>query len=243
MKHSNVHSIFGSHREKNLFQRQFVCHMSALPEPEDPTGNKIYEAKYFLHQIKNRRDAYLSGQCDNELCLRLFKYYLSAFLCSARSILDYMKMQYMLDGTSAFKKFHDGYMQRNKKFKELRFFNDIRVENVHYKFGDKEPYKVKQREQVNTRLEVGMLLEGADGSKTSTPPLQESSVLETSTKANLSQRVPIELLFLRQDGFLDRDTEVVEFCTRQLKTMIELVELCKKDKFTVDELDSFPPHS
>jgi len=227
--------------------------MPTLSEHGDATRNKIDEAEYFLHQIKDRRDAYLSGQYDNEICLRLFTYHLSAFLCSARSILDYMKMQYKL-GDVYEKKFRSNskYMQKDGKFKELKFFDEIRVENVHYKFGNKEPYKIKQRDQVNLCLgayiclESSELLTGSDESRSdSTQPLQQNMQYSpSSTKEDLvSQRIPIELLFLKQAGFLDKDTEVIEFCTRQLKTMIELVELCEKGKFTEKELDSFPSTS
>ncbi len=211
--------------------------MPLLPEALDATRDKISEAEYFLRQVEDRRDAYLSGQFNNNVCLLLFKYYLSAFLCSARSVIDYMKMQYKLDGALAFRKFHDEYMQKNKKFKEMRFFNDIRTENVHYKFGDKESYKVKQRDRVNTTLSADLIIAGPDESKVGAPLLQDISEKETSIKEDLPPRVPIELLFLKKDGFLDQDTEVVEFCTRQLGTMIKLVELCENNKFTADELD------
>jgi len=216
--------------------------MPSLPEPKDATRNKINEAKYFLWQVENRRDAYLNGQGDNELCLHLFQYFFSAFLCSARSILDYMKMQFKLNGTLAYRKFDDGYMQKDGKFKELRFFSNIRVENIHYKFGNKEPYKVKQRDQVNSHIGAYMLLEKSDESKSASTQLSQESMqdLEISTQESLApQRVPIELLFLKQQGFLDRDTEVIEFCTRQLNTMIGLVELCEKGIFTVEELNTF----
>lgn len=215
--------------------------MPILPEPKDATRDKINEARYFLQQLEYRRDAYLSGQGDSEVCLLLFRYYLSAFLCSARSILDYMKNQYSLEGKPAFRKFDGRCMQRNGKFREFKFFNDIRVENVHYKYGIKEPYKVKQRDQYILTPIATMLLVGSDEDCTSNPVLQQSIPnLQPSTQESLiSQKLPIELLFLKQDGFLDQDIEVIEFCTRQLKTMIGLVELCEKGKFTVEELDAF----
>jgi hypothetical protein len=215
--------------------------MPALPEPGDATRNKIDEAQYFLHQIKTRRDAYLSVQGDNELCLRLFKFFFSAFLCSARSILDYMKIQYNLDGTLPHRKFESKYMQKSGKFRELRFFNEIRGENVHYKFGNKEPYKVKQRDQVSCGYNAGGLVvteEEASRRKTEMSFQQEAGNLKEAS--SIVSRVPIELLFLKKEGFLDRDTEIIEFCTRQLETMIGLVELCEKSRFTIEELDSFP---
>jgi hypothetical protein len=219
--------------------------MPALPEPEDATRNKIDEAQYFLHQIKNRRDAYLSGQGDNELCLRFFKFFLSAFLCSARSILDYMKNQYNLSGTPPHRKFEGGYMQKGGKFRELKFFNDIRVENVHYKFGNKEPYKVRQRDQVSCGYTTdfpSVTEEEAARRKAEIYFRQEAENPLIKTESPTVSRVPIELLFLKQEGFLDQDTEVIEFCTRQIETMIRLVELCEKNRFTIEELDSFPLH-
>jgi hypothetical protein len=216
--------------------------MPALPEPKDVTRNKISEAKYFLHMIEDRRDAYLSGKGDNELCLRIFEYFLSAFLCSARSILDYMKVQYGLDGTIAYRKFYDGYMQKGGKFRELKFFNDIRVENVHYKFGNKEPYKIRQRDQVSLDYSMGALIVSQEEAARRMRDLsarQEAEKSQPQEEGPIISRVPIELLFLRQEGLLDKDTEVIEFCERQLKTMIGLAELCENGKFTLEELDAF----
>lgn len=205
--------------------------MPALPEPEDATKNKISEARYFLHLIKERRDAYLSGEGDNERCLRLFKYFLSAFLCSARSILDYMKEQYKLEGTTIYNKFVSGYMQRNNKFRELKFFDKCRVENVHFEYENKEPFKVKQRDQYTIPLTCYLMLEGSVVEEPTSKPIlkQKAHDQQSSTKETQQpRRVPIELLFLKHEGFLDRDTEVIEFCTKQLDTMIGLVGYVKK---------------
>lgn len=216
--------------------------MPPLHGQEDATRDKIGEAKYFLWMTKERRDAYLSGQGENELCLKLFKYSLSAFLSSARSILDYMRMQYKLDGESAHKKFYDGYMQKGGKFRELKFFNDVRTENVHYKYGNKEPYKVMQRDQCIIPLVCNLMLEASVVEEPASKPLLEQSDPnpQPSIKETLQpSRVPMELLFQKHEGFLDQDTEVIEFCTRQLNTMIGLVELCEKGNFTVEQLDLF----
>ena len=61
------------------------------------TKYKISEAEFFLGMVECNRDCYIQEGGKNELTFNRLKYFISAFLCSARSVLDYLKEEHRLN--------------------------------------------------------------------------------------------------------------------------------------------------
>jgi hypothetical protein len=78
-------------------------------KPENPAGDKLLEAQYFLKQMK------LVYQDDDE-----FRYNLSAFLSAIRSVTWHMQKQY--ERVQKFKRWYEAKRSEMKSDTELKLF-------------------------------------------------------------------------------------------------------------------------
>jgi hypothetical protein len=218
------------------------------------TKYKIGEAEFFLDMMKCYRDRYVIREGGTESFIKL-KYVVGAFLCSARSVLDYMKREYQLDDSLCYKAVVYGFKDKknkvNKKFrdlapeeqeeiqalcrhfKELRYFKDLRNEHVHrdpdldrcYTAASHDPMTLRER---TCACPMGLVVvnEGC------VMPDQQSVQTQTPESTSTVKMI----VFLKEPGWLKENTEVVEFCERNLNVIKQLVKLCEEGKFDLPNL-------
>lgn len=225
------------------------------------TKYKVSEAEFFLEMIKCNRDYYIRQDGQDESTFNRFKYFISAFLSSARSILDYQKDEYTLKdnlyyntvvyGYDYLKKIGTGDKNRKKlrdefislppaadkeiqelsaHFGELRYFNVLRTDQVHRasKCWYSVPHDPVKRVECTYSHDVIIV---KDGLPTPEPPVY---VFRPSTT-----RVE-QVIFMREPHYLKADTEIVEFCRRNLNVIKQMVALCEKGNFDASNLMKIP---
>jgi hypothetical protein len=229
------------------------------------TKFKIGEAEFFLKLMECNRDCYINEGGELETTFDRLRYFISAFLCSTRSVLDYLKDEYTLKDNLYYNAIVYGYDylknigsgDKNKKtlrdaftslipaadkeiqdlsvhFGELRYFNVLRTDHVHrvskaWYSVPHDPMKVCEctaYSGITARIEKkGVSL-----------PIEQPVL----TQIPNSIRRVMEIIFMREPHHLKDDTEVVEFCRRNLDVIRQMVKLCENGNFNAPELMRIP---
>jgi len=165
---------------------------------ENPTRHKIREAEYFLSMM-NQVHVF---EDDNT-----FSYNLSAFLSAARSITWHMQKQY-----GDRQNFDEWDRQRRIEMSadpELRYLNEVRVEDVHRK-----PVLTGATRELSFTGDVVLVEEG-------TPVAEQAKEVE-SKPSTQSRPKTVRRFFPKF-----RQVDVIEFCENQLAKLAKIVEECE----------------
>lgn len=171
-----------------------------MVKKESPTRFKLTEAMYFLDSMR--------GNYDHSM---KFRFYLSAFLASARSVLDYMHREYCKKpGYSPWEKKYLGKIYDGKFVdSDIEFLNQKRVDNIHIK-------------NVSTK--------GTYQRKVWFKP----SIDEIKELRKQGKLVPQQEMFQGSDELVRRffpdkqDVDILDYCANVLQKISNLVCECEK---------------
>ncbi len=184
---------------------------------ENPTKFKLREAKYFLCQAKKSYTDYLKNDVDKNRDIFLFN--LGAFFSAARSITYYMQIQYA--EKDQFWEWYCPQQRRMKKDREMRFLKDLRVNFIHFR----PPIITTEKE---APYQMATTLVYSEGHPLYGTPLPRPvPMLYTQPRAKATN------VIFKADQTIGRkslpdDTEVIEFCSRNLNKLEEIVNKCEK---------------
>jgi len=229
------------------------------------TRFKIGEAEFFLKLMESNRDCYINEGGQIEPTFDRLRYFISAFLSSARSVLDYLKDEYTLKDNLYYNAIVYGYDylnnigsgDKNRKnlrdaftsltpannkeiqdlgvhFGELRYFNVLRTDHVHRAL--KAWYSVPHDPMKVCECTAYCGITARIEKKGVSLPIEQPVL---TPMPNSTRRV-MKIIFMREPHHLKDDTEVVEFCRRNLDVIRQMVELCEQGDFDALKLMGIP---